>query len=347
MNEENKFYNKNIIKTVSKISNQYEKKENIIKKRSPQFNLVSLKARQRLNLFKKILSKYEYKDYIRKCKNMYSISSLMNSHYSISDLYHTERTNIPNIINLFNKIDSKLSPKKIQYKKINKKNEDSIGFDNDYKNNNSNNETINKNNNNGNSNESESLSNFIRKKIRNRTINYNNKKLNFFSFNQNIKRTSSFNEVPFNKMLNNTYSHQLRNINNDNNINTIFAYNNKKVLFSDNNIKNYHSLNNIHSSRNSNKKSLSSFSKSRKEFGNKKYTNVFKINRKHINDFNVKSNSQKKLSLPNKDKEFSITHFGAIIYNNSIFRNKGIEHFLSDYYNLPLLYNNNINKIKK
>ena len=96
---------------------------------------------------------------------MYSISSLMNSHYSISDLYHTERTNIPNIINLFNKIDSQLSPKKMQYKKI-KKIEDSIGYDNDYRNNNSNNETINKNINNGNSNESESLSNYIRKKIR-------------------------------------------------------------------------------------------------------------------------------------------------------------------------------------
>mgnify|MGYP006935976027 CR=1 FL=1 len=57
---------------------------------------------------------------------------------------------------------------------------------------------------------------------------------------------------------------------------------------------------------------------------------------------NVKSAN---FPLSNKYKGYSLTHFGAIKYNNSIFRNKGIENYLPDYYNLPILYQySNMNK---
>ena len=73
---------------------------------NPNFNLASLKARLRLNEFKKKLSELEYNNYFRKCKNIYSISSSMNNKMSISDLYHHEKNNSNKIINTFKQIDN-------------------------------------------------------------------------------------------------------------------------------------------------------------------------------------------------------------------------------------------------
>ncbi len=73
---------------------------------SPNINLASLKARFRLNEFKKKLSKSEYNNYFRKCKNIYSISCSMNNKISISELYRYERNNSNKIINTFKQIDN-------------------------------------------------------------------------------------------------------------------------------------------------------------------------------------------------------------------------------------------------
>ena len=67
----------------------------------------------------------------------------------------------------------------------------------------------------------------------------------------------------------------------------------------------------------------------------------FKFN----NDIKNKNININHIQLSNKN--FSITHYGAIIDNNSILRKKAIENFLPNYYSLPLLYNNNHKSIKK
>ena len=54
---------------------------------NPAFNLISIKARYRFHQIKKNFSKNDYKNYMRKCKNMYSISSKMSSEMKMSEIY--------------------------------------------------------------------------------------------------------------------------------------------------------------------------------------------------------------------------------------------------------------------
>ena len=356
MIEENKLNEKNTIKNASKYNIPEGIKQNFLKKKNPGFNLVSLKARQRLNLFKKILSKYEYKDYIRKCKNMYSISSVMNNNYSISELYLSERKNMPDILKLYNKIDSKLNPNKLKYKKINKSiinnsirsNRDnmSLSHTNVFENNNPNNEMIKCDNKNASSSENS----FQRKNLRNKTINYNMKKLNFFTFRPNLKRKSFIENLSNRKLSKNIY-YKIANFNEDSSMDKKLNNSNKKSL---NSLNNNILFKSIPSERSPNNISFSpllpKFKTSRaiNEKNKNIYINKLKLKKICFNDFKEPNNGLKikQYPLSTKNKDFTITHYGAIIYKNSILRNKAIENLLPQYYNLPILYNN-MNKILK
>ena len=87
---------------------------------NPAFNLVSIKARYRFHLIKQNYSKNDYNEYLRKCKNMYSVSSKMSSEMNMSDIYHQEKEGINNILNIFRKIDDKISSKRIRLTKLKK-----------------------------------------------------------------------------------------------------------------------------------------------------------------------------------------------------------------------------------
>ena len=378
MEEENKI---NEIKLSLKIDSYKEKNNNFYKKKNAGFNLVSLKARQRLNYFKQILSKYDYKDYIRKCKNMYSISSFMNNHYSMSDLYLSERKNMPNIMNLFNKLDSKINPQKIKLKtnRINNKNNFSRKENKSFSqiktnimdNNISNNESLKLNNKLNLSEDNRNI--YKRKNIKNKTINYNIQKFNFFNFNKriNIKR-KSYNGINIKNFMNistnnyknithdnNILKHYKKIITNDNNykkitidnniINNnikILSYNDKKSLNSKNIIlkilQNDRSLNNISSRPLLPKYKIKQYNSKK---NNKIIQEILKKPYSHDNN-DIKNKNIFKFPLSSRDKDISFTHYGAIIYNNSIFRNIRIENFLSNYYKLPLIYKNNYKTIK-
>ena len=60
---------------------------------SPSINFASLKARLRLNEFKKKFSKKDYNNYFQKTNNMNSVTCTMNRNHSLSDLYHSEQRN--------------------------------------------------------------------------------------------------------------------------------------------------------------------------------------------------------------------------------------------------------------
>ena len=378
MEEENKI---NEIKLSLKIDSYKEKNNNFYKKKNAGFNLVSLKARQRLNYFKQILSKYDYKDYIRKCKNMYSISSFMNNHYSMSDLYLSERKNMPNIMDLFNKLDSKINPQKIKLKtnSINNKNDFSRKENKSFSqiktnimdNNISNNESLKLNNKLNLSEDNRNI--YKRKNIKNKTINYNIQKFNFFNFNKriNIKR-KSYNGINIKNFMNistnnyknithdnNILKHYKKIITNDNNykkitidnniINNnikILSYNDKKSLNSKNIIlkilQNDRSLNNISSRPLLPKYKIKQYNSKK---NNKIIQEILKKPYSHDNN-DIKNKNIFKFPLSSRDKDISFTHYGAIIYNNSIFRNIRIENFLSNYYKLPLIYKNNYKTIK-
>ncbi len=380
MNEDNKINSNHIIK-IPKFKITHDIREVRLEKKNPGFNLVSLKARHRLNIFKQLLSKDEYKEYIRKCKNMYSISSFMNNHYSMSDLYLSERKNMPNIMNLFNKLDSKINPQKIKLKtnSINNKNDFSRKENKSFSkiktnimdNNISNNESLKLNNNLNLSEDNRNI--YKRKNIKNKTINYNIQKFNFFNFNKriNIKR-KSYNGINIKNFMN-ISSNNYKNITHDNNIlkhykKIIINDNNYKKITIDNNIIN----NNIKILSYNNKKSLNSKNiilkslqngrslnniSSRpllpkykiKQYNSKKNNNIIKeiLKKPYSHDNNdIKNKNIFKFPLSSRDKDISFTHYGAIIYNNSIFRNKRIENFLSNYYKLPLIYKNNYKTIK-
>jgi hypothetical protein len=359
MNEDKKINENNSIK-IPQITLTHEIKEVCLNKKNPEFNLVSLKARHRLNIFKKIFSKHEYKDYIRKCKNMYSISSLMNNHCSLSDLYNSERINIPEIINLYNKIDINLDQRKITLKKI-RNNKYNLKNINDFNKNNimslsdtnllGNNCTNNEFNNliKGVS-LSESKNNFFDKSKNDRikTLCYNVKKSDFLAL------KSRNNIIHLNTRSNDNKNNSTYYSSNDNKIkNKIYDYNDSNILnanyMSDNNKSNSSKkYNNNYFGRN-NKIFRAFFPKYKiSETKKNKKINIIekKIEKTNDADFktmlNIKSAN---FPLSNKYKGYSITHFGAIKYNNSIFRNKGIENYLPDYYNLPILYRySNMNK---
>ena len=297
-----------------------EIKEIRLEKMSPGFNLVSLKARHRLNELKKIFSKAEYREYIRKCKNMYSICSTMNNKYSISDLYLREKYDIHDIVSVFNKIDSKLDSQKIKVTRIKKdkvkdiikgKSNTSINF---FKN----------------------ISNFENFKSNSNILNLN-KNINI-SFNNNMNYTSY--------EANNKSNFNINNISVKNQMSkTTYEKRNKKS-----NIFNYMSHN---ASRNI--KKIADIGSKAKKLSNTAYPAFFskyKINKNEINFKNpklIRSNSDfssiynleaKKYPLSCKNNCFNITKFGAIIYNHSVFRNKNIENFVPKNYELPLMYNN-------
>lgn len=332
MNEENKTNISNSVKTFSKINIPQGIQQSFIKQKNSGFNLVSLKARHRLNLFKQILSKYEYKDYIRKCKNMYSISSYMNNHYSMSDLYHSERANIPDIISLFNKIDSKLNPKIMKLKKIKKsiiidskrgKDNISMPVTNILENNKYNKIAV-KFNKSCSFDENNRNIEFNRKNIRNKTINYKIKKLHIMPLRSNIKMKT----FHINDNLMNETTFQLTKNNNEKSINSV--KNNMLLNSSERTPKNI------------------SFSPLLPKFkiklkNNKiKGKNMMNMNRNNYKDMNEIKNTIKLTQIPlsTRSNYFSITHYGAIIYKNSILRKKGIENFLPNYYNLPFIYSN-------
>lgn len=344
MNEEKKLNEKNILKTISNNFIQKEFQKSILKIKNPGFNMVSLKARQRLNLFKQLLSKYEYKDYIRKCKNMYSISSAMNNHYSMNDLYLKEKEIIPELINIFNRIDSKFFPKKVFHKKTKIKNSDSFSLSASifFQKNNSLNIKNNKvENNNKNLNENKIILSYQRKTMRNKTIGFNKKNLDFLIFGNNIKR-KSFNSIDIKNLIHDvTPVHQIFKDENINNDNIQFNNNNNKNISNSLEKKNNSSLK---SERSPNNISFSPIlPRFKVKVNHKKNNNInrLKLKTKFQNDSkDIKGITLKYYPLSNKNKNFSITRYGGIIYTNSILRNKGIDNFLPNYYSIPFLHKN-------
>ena len=344
MNEDKKINEKNSLKTTSKNFIQKEFQKSILKLKNPGFNMVSLKARQRLNLFKQILSQYEYKDYIRKCKNMYSVSSAMNNHYSLKDLYLSERKKIPELVNLFNKIDAKLYPKKIFYKKVKKKETNdsfSLSASAFFKKNNSLKETSNKVDNMQSLNENKIILSYRRKSLKNKTIDFNRKSSDILIYRDNIKRKSL--NIGHIKNIINDILPTPQNIKEENE-----DKDNNTKLIKDNNNKNISSL--LEKKNNSSLKSIKS-----ENINNISFSPLLpKFRIKRYNKKNYFDKTKKKKKSPNKYKDIklkycplfdkndyiSIIHYGGIKYNNSIFRNKGIDNFLPNYYSLPLLYKN-------
>lgn len=335
MEEEKKINSKNFSKEDKILGDYIEIKEIRLEKMSPGFNFVSLKARHRLNELKNIFSKAEYRDYIRKCKNMYSISSIMNNKYSIEDLYLREKCDINNIISVFNKIDNKLDSQKIKVISI-KKNKlnkvlkcNSKSCINFFKNNSILERFISNTNN-------------VNKKFEeSNSLSCNSKNINFNSYEVKNNLSCDINEPSFNNQMSKT----TYDINNKNK--KILNY---KTQFSLNILKRDKYLNNIYNKNNdiynkeyksllSNHKDNHSIKDTKKE--NHK-NNKISILKRNFSNFNGIINFQaKQYPLSCKNNNFNITKYGAIIYNHSMFRNKNIVNFLPKNYNLPLLYKKN------
>jgi hypothetical protein len=298
----------------NKKKNNIEIKELRLGKLNPSFNLVCLKARYRLNELEKKFTKSQYKDYIRKCKNMYSISRDLNNKYTISDLYTREKFNINNIFSVFHKIDSKLGSQKIKVTKI-KKNK-FINFAD---------------------NKSLSCTNFYRKKS-------NIKNNIFLNYRKNLSR--NIREKSTNNKKVNSTSYEASNSINNQMSKTAYEFN-KKIIKIDKNktivnpricLKNKFLLENLNKKRESNETMFSKF-----DFLINKNANDNKINKnkKRLKSTNlIYRIQQKQYSLSCKSSAFTITQHGGIIYNNSMFRNKNIVYLLPNNYNLPLLYKN-------
>ena len=342
--DENENENENdekISQNKGKSNKKIEIKEIRLGKMSPGFNLVSLKARNRLNIFKQLFSKSEYRDYFRKCKNMYSISSLMNKKFSMNDLYRNEKSNINDIISIYNKIDSKLDSQKIKVinikkNKINKiLNNKSLSATNfyknkiDFENSKSNNSLLNiiqvmGSTNNGFANNSINQINSNENSI----INVNNNNKIFRSFNEN---QNNANNLLINQMTKTTYP---------NKNNKLFNYK-RQLSFR----KNY-STNDLLKIKN---KGII-YSSSPPTFYNLKHSKVL------IN--NKKGSNSKAESNKNNDYEgiyffqtkqhpkscinncFTITQFGGLIHQNSLLRSKKIVDFVPNNSDLPLIYKN-------
>lgn len=334
MDEENKVCNKSN-KISKNIDNNIETKEIRLEKMSPGFNLVSLKARHRLNKLEKIFSKSEYKDYIRKCKNMYSISSVMNNKYSISDLYVREKYDINDIVSIYNIIDSKLDSQKIKVTRMKKNNiksgsmDKSLSCTNFYRNKSNfekfkSNSKLNKRNNNNGISKNNNSSNNIIEECKNVSFN-NNKNMNHTFYDASNNKSIS-NGVYLNNPMNKT-SYEVKD-----NKNKILNYKNQISIKSNKN-------------KEFSKTSYASFfssSKNDKSANVDKNENENKIKRRKLNKTNsaIYRLQPKQFPLSCKNRGFTITQFGAIIYNHSMFRNKNIVNLLPKYYNLPLLYNN-------
>jgi hypothetical protein len=315
----------------SKVNNKYYSPKNLNKRGkeileiylgrpNPAFNLVSIKARYRFHQMKNKFNKKDYEAYLRRCKNMYSISSRMSAEMNMSDIYHEEKKNINDIINIYGKIDDKTSSKRIRLNKYKESN-----FSTNYLKGKSLSElNIFKN--------GQKASNFMdyynEFKDENDTLRWNrneNNTVNTVGLNnyQKMNSTHSSNFIMGNNLLNN-------------------LLNNKKLIK-----KNYKITNK--GSMNKQKKSIFE----QKKMFNKTFGPFVKKNDIFVKSEETTENNKKQMPgleglynyktkqipISGTSKGMTITNFGAIIYNNSIYRNKGISNFIYDSQSLPLIYN--------
>ena len=286
---------------------------------NPAFNLVSIKARYRFHLIKQNYSKNDYNEYLRKCKNMYSVSSKMSSEMNMSDIYHQEKEGINNILNIFRKIDDKISSKRIRLTKL-KKNYSktkylkgkSLSVINIFK-------------------ENQNLPNF--RLTTNKTNNREDIKYKTHSINLRKEKSGilTLNNV---RKMNSTFSSNFKSnftnlfINNKiNNTNQNNAKNNNKTKYSS-----YDEKNNFI-------KTFNPLIKNKKAFMKKSPENV--ENHKSKNAFNLDglyNYKSKQSPISAKSDGMTITNYGGIIYNCSFFRKKNISNFLYNNSNLPIIY---------
>lgn len=76
---------------------------------NPAINLASLKARLRLNEFKKDLTKSKYNNFFRRNNKIYPVSSSMNNNCSMKDLQRYERNTSDKLINDFKELNKDLN----------------------------------------------------------------------------------------------------------------------------------------------------------------------------------------------------------------------------------------------
>ena len=300
-----------------KVNNRYFSPKNLNKtnkeiveirlgKQNPAFNLVSIKARYRFHLLKKSLKKDEYDEYLRRCKNMYSKSCQMSAERNISDICFEENFNIFDIKRIYKKIDDKISSKRIRLNK--------------YKENNLMNDNLKKDT---------SLYNRIKDMTKepyyNEFFNENKDSYTLLRWNLNENNKIDFNNF---KKMSSTHSSKFIMSNN--------LLNNNKMIKT-----NYK----ISTKGNLNKNKKSSFEKIKKI--NKTF-NPFANNAEILEENNKKQTTgleglytykTKQMPISGTSKGMTITNFGAIIYNNSIYRNKGISNLIYNSQSLPLIYN--------
>ena len=318
--EENKINSDEIIpKKIKK-----EKKETVemrLDQPNPAFNLISLKARYRLQQIKQNFSKGDYNAYIRRCKNMYSISSKMSSEMSISDIYNEEKKNFNDIAAMFQKIYNKVSSKRIKFTKLKRDNnkiklfkQKSLSQVNFYKNN--------------------SDLNFYKDEFKKyKIIKHKNKsQTDVMKFTAPKLKVHNFNKKNFPKSQSTNFKGDFSNLlinNKMNNTNSNLAKEeNKKIHFIEND--------NI----NMNNKSFNFSYKVKKNIINRNLDKIDNNKSKKVAEFyGIYNSESKQLPLSGKSTGLSITNFGAIIYNNSFFRNKKISNFIHNYQSLPLIYN--------
>lgn len=318
--EENKINSDEIIpKKIKK-----EKKETVemrLDQPNPAFNLISLKARYRLQQIKQNFSKGDYNAYIRRCKNMYSISSKMSSEMSISDIYNEEKKNFNDIAAMFQKIYNKVSSKRIKFTKLKRDNnkiklfkQKSLSQVNFYKNN--------------------SDLNFYKDEFKKyKIIKHKNKsQTDVMKFTAPKLKVHNFNKKNFPKSPSTNFKGDFSNLlinNKMNNTNSNLAKeeNNKIHVIENDNI-------------NMNNKSFNFSYKVKKNIMNRNLDKIDNNKSKKVAEFyGIYNSESKQLPLSGKSTGLSITNFGAIIYNNSFFRNKKISNFIHNYQSLPLIYN--------
>ena len=318
--EENKINSDEIIpKKIKK-----EKKETVemrLDQPNPAFNLISLKARYRLQQIKQNFSKGDYNAYIRRCKNMYSISSKMSSEMSISDIYNQEKKNFNDIAAMFQKIYNQVSSKRIKFTKLKRDNnkiklfkQKSLSQVNFYKNN--------------------SDLNFYKDEFKKyKIIKHKNKsQTDVMKFTAPKLKVHNFNKKNFPKSPSTNFKGDFSNLlinNKMNNTNSNLAKEeNKKIHVIEND--------NI----NMNNKSFNFSYKVKKNIINRNLDKIDNNKSKKVAEFyGIYNSESKQLPLSGKSTGLSITNFGAIIYNNSFFRNKKISNFIHNYQSLPLIYN--------
>jgi len=275
-------------------------------KQNPAFNLVSIKARYRFHLLKNSLKKDEYDEYLRRCKNMYSKSCQMSAERNISDICLEENFNIFDIKKIYKKIDDKISSKRIR---LNKYKEDNLTNDNLKKDTNFN----------------DKIREITKQPYYNEFFNENKDNSILLRWNLNENNRVDFNNY---KKMSSTHSSKFIISNN--------LLNNNKMIKTNYKITN---------KGNMNKKGKSSFGKNKKI--NKTF-NPFANNAEILEENNKKQTTgleglynykTKQIPISGTSKGMTITNFGAIIYNNSIYRNKGISNLIYNSQSLPLIYN--------